>query len=226
MKQWSAKELAEKTGIATSNLSAIENGDRVPKWDICGKIAKALNVDPVEICGIELSRDDEIRLLMKLLSKYALDVNIQSEIVDGKEVKNANLKTEVTLPFDFADFAIRFRENKEAIADAVEDINTDDPRYELVKANAEDKFHYWLETYPEVDAISIAEKNLTKGNYPDSDNPELNESRANGIIDSDLLDIFSSIADTYMQSNFYIYQTQYVIPKRKADWKSRYTNIK
>ncbi len=141
MRHMSVKELADKTGIAASNLSAIENGNRSPKLDMCERISEVLNCDPVEVCGIHLSDIDEKRLLIKLLSKYAHSVTAVKGSDDQEGV-------DVRLPIDFLDFENRYNENKATLEAALSGMSEADPHYELDKATASDWFNYWIDSYP------------------------------------------------------------------------------
>lgn len=205
MKNMPAKELADRVGIATSNLSSIESGDRLPKIDTCCKIATELKVDPVEICGIELTEIDEKRLLMKLLTKYADNIEVVgAEDEKGNECYDSRGKSVVTLPIDFVDFARRYNKHIEEVNFAVESIAETDPRYELVKANAEDKFIFWLDTYPEYDAFENARK-------------------VSDSLDYEKIDKWSESLQGAYISEFYPFQSEYVIPRRNDAWKAKYS---
>jgi len=224
MKRLTAKELSTRTGIAASNLSAIESGERVPKLDMCNKIANALEVDPVEICGLELTEQDEKRLLMKLLAKYAdkVELCVVGE-EDGKPVYDPEGRSMAILPMDFADFVVRYEENKEAVSFAIQGIDETDPRYELVKANAEDEFNYWLDMYPAYDAVTVARKNMIDGKYPHSENAKVEEARSKGVLDFDLVDIWMSVTESEMKPDFWSFQSEYIIPSRNEAWRSKHT---
>ena len=223
MKGLTAKELSTRTGIATSNISAIESGERVPKLDMCNKIANALGADPVEICGLELTEQDEKRLLMKLLSKYADNVElIKIGEEDGKPVYDPNGRSIATLPIDFVDFAMRYEENKSAVSFAIEGIKETDPRYELVKSNAEDEFNYWMDMYPTYDAVVNAMKNMLDGTYPHSNDAEIEKARSMGRLDFDLVDIFAAVEQSEMEPDFWSFQSEYIIPRRNEAWRAKY----
>ena len=74
MKNKTQIQLAQDVEISAPGLAAYESGKRVPKIELREQIAKALETDPVALSGLELSENDEIRLLNKLLVKYCLDM--------------------------------------------------------------------------------------------------------------------------------------------------------
>lgn len=224
MRGMSAKELASRTGIAAPNITAIEKGERVPKLEICKKIANALEVDPVEICGIELSELDEKRLLMKLLAKYADKIEIPM-VTDkkGKKIVNPEGKSTVTLPIEFIDFALRYNDHIEEVKFALEGVDESDPRYELLKANAEDKLNYWLDMYPSYDAVTVAKKNMEDSNYPHSDDKEVEEARSKGILDFDVVDVWAAITESEMNPDFWSFQSEYIIPNRNEEWRAKHS---
>ena len=223
MKRLTAKELSARTGIAASNLSAIESGERVPKLDMCNKIANALEVDPVEICGLELTEQDEKRLLMKLLAKYAdkVELCIVGE-EDGKPIYDPKGRSMAILPIAFADYAMRYEKNKGDVEFAIEGLKETDPRYELVKGNAEDEFNYWLDMYPVYDAVTIAQIKATEGNYPPSDDKKVDKARSQGIVDIDMVDIWAPIMQEEMNPDFWSFQSEYIIPNRNEAWRAKH----
>ena len=105
MKGLTAKELSTRTGIATSNISAIESGERVPKLDMCNKIANALGVSIDTLYGI--NEDDSLGTRM---AKYRNN-NIPPEDMNlGKCLDEIDEKTILD---DF--HRLNFRGKKEAI---------------------------------------------------------------------------------------------------------------
>ena len=224
MKRMSARELASRTGIAASNLSVIEKGERVPKLDMCKKIANVLMVDPIELCGLELTEVDEKRLLMKLLTKYADKIEI-AKVKDenGNQINDSKGRSIATLPIDFADFALRYTKHIDDVKLAVEGIDKADPRYERLKANAEDELNYWLDMYPVYDAVSIAKKDMELATilYDDSDSEEVH---SNNAIDFDLVNTTSSLTDVEFKNDFWFFQSEYIIPNRNAEWRAKHTN--
>ena len=223
MKRMSARELALKTGIAPSNLSAIEKGERVPKLDMCNKIANALGVDPVELCGLELTEVDEKRLLMKLLTKYADKIEIAKVEDENGEKYDSKGRSIVTLPIEFADFTLRYTKHIDDVKFAVDGIDKSSPKYELLKANAEDELNYWLDMYPVYDAVSIAKHDMELAAifYDDT---ETEEEHSNNAIDFDLVNTTSSLMYIKFKNDFWFYQSEYIIPNRNAEWRAKHTN--
>ncbi len=223
MKHMTAKELSKRTGIAAPNISAIEGGERVPKLDMCKKIAKALEADPVEICGIELTEQDEKRLLMKLLAKYALSVELSTVGEEnGEPVYDPKGRSIAVLPTDFADFAYRYQKNKSKVEFAIESMSEDDPRYELVKANAEDEFNYWMDMYPKYDAVTNAKERALEGSYPHVNDPKIKKAYSQGIVDYDLINTWGTIVDENMSPEFLLFQSEYIIPNRNESWRAKH----
>ena len=195
MKRVSAKDLADKLKIAASNLSIIESGERLPKMDLCGRIAHALDADPVEICALDLSDVDKKRLLMKLLAEYADDVN-------AVKVSDTHSKVIVDLPIDFADFAFRYKENAKNVEFALDGISEDDPRYAMRKAGAEDELNYWLDMYPEYDAYTDVKDDAEE-------------------VDFDMVNTRSVALQDEMSKHFWQFQSDYIIPKRNEEMRSK-----
>lgn len=198
MKEMTAKDLADKLEIATSNMAVIENGTRIPKTDMCCRIADALKVDPVEICGIELSDVDKKRLLMKLLTEYADNV----EAVMGTDKQG---KVVADLPIDFADFAFRYKENLKNVEYAVEGIPESDPRYKIRKENAQDELNYWLDMYPTYDAYTDVKDDAED-------------------VDFDMVNVRSTVIQDEMSKKFWQFQSDYIIPKRNEERRSKQAN--
>jgi transcriptional regulator with XRE-family HTH domain len=48
-KGWTLKEVSERTGVARSTLSKIENGQMSPTYDVLQKITRGINLDIVEL---------------------------------------------------------------------------------------------------------------------------------------------------------------------------------
>ena len=142
MKGVSQAQLAAELGIAASALSAYESGTRMPKIELREQIAKVLEVDPVELSGIELSEDDEIRLLNKLLAKYAITM--------GKEGEEQAL-TKVYLSDVFLDFQELFSDLQREMDEIRENYSDQDSTKAKVLENARLEMEYWLETWPEYD---------------------------------------------------------------------------
>lgn len=175
------KELSDRVGVAASNLSAIEKGDRNPKPEMCCKIANILDADPVEISGIELSETDEIRLLIKLLNKYILDISsyeVYNEVDENAGIHvNAVLSKQLESYYDVYSICmknildilstkkVRSSETSKAIAE----------QYEIVE--------YFIDTFPKYD---INDK------FPDENAPELTRNEMKSKLYEDLIEDFKN----------------------------------
>ena len=140
-------ENSDKT-IAPQNISAMENGNRIPKIETREEIAHLLNADPVELSGIILTEVDEQRLLCRLLSKYATSISVSD---------TENEKVKVTLPIAFTDFALEYldcQKRKEEINNTI----SSPLRRMIQERSVDEEFEYWLRTYPKYDAVSISLK--------------------------------------------------------------------
>lgn len=143
-------ELAGKT-VAPSAITGYENGQRIPKVEVREQIAHILNVDPVEMSGLELTEVDEKRLICKLVKKYAEGIELQP---DGKVT--------VTLSSDFADFQIEYQEIRERLAFNLEGSEKESLDYKIQKQAADDELDYWIERYPTYDAVTLAKRHSSK----------------------------------------------------------------
>lgn len=171
MKNKTQIQLAQDVEISAPGLAAYESGKRVPKIELREQIAKALETDPVALSGLELSENDEIRLLNKLLVKYCLDMSTTSYQKDDITIQEECVQ--VILPTNFVplcDKYTEYRKNLELIKTdiscmeifnaiahntdiSISDINTDP---EILDATEE--LNYWLETWPQFD-YKFQEKN-------------------------------------------------------------------
>ena len=148
MKNLTQAELAAKLSkvegknIAASAIAGYESGQRIPKVEVRVQIAKILGVDPIALSGIELDKDDEIRLLCKLLYKYAKDITLEE---DGEVT--------VQLPIDFAAFQMEYEENKDRLEFLYLGEEEGSLSCEIYKQTVDDEMEYWLEHYPISDAV-------------------------------------------------------------------------
>ncbi len=148
MKSYSQNQLAKAIGINQPGLAAYEKGERIPKIDKTSAIAKELNVDPVELADINLTEDDEIRLLNKLLAKHCTSIQ--------KDDKGSVI---VELPENFMPLQEKYDEYLEHLEDArwgSEDL--DSPLSIQMQQSAKDELDFWLETWPEYDYLYQAKK--------------------------------------------------------------------
>lgn len=145
-----ARALSEFVGktIAPSAIAGYENGQRVPKVEVRNQIAAILEVDPIEMSGIEMTEMDEKRLICKLLAKYAIAINLNE---DGTVV--------VGLPDDFAGFQMEYEFNREMLEFNIDGQEEASLEYEVTKQSAEDELDYWLEMYPSYDPVYLCKKN-------------------------------------------------------------------
>ena len=128
----------------------------------------------------------------------------------------------VTLPIDFADFTLRYAKHIDNIKFAVEGVDKADPRYELIKENAEDEFNYWLNMYPTYDAVNTAQINAMKNNKQQSDDKKDKELFTK-VVDIDMVNTWSSVIQEEMNPYFWMYQSNYIIPNRNKAWRAKNT---
>lgn len=146
MKNISQADLADRIGVATSKIAAYETGARIPKVEARSDIAKALNVDPIALSGIEISQYDEKRLLNKLISKYCKNI----EIVQSD--KNCEKSVKVTLDYDFVPVANIYEENVAGKKD-IEESQLDDATKIRLNMEADAEQEFWLECWPDYDYV-------------------------------------------------------------------------
>jgi len=48
-RDWSYSELARQAGVASSTVSMMISGKRLPGWDLCAGIARAFNLSPIRV---------------------------------------------------------------------------------------------------------------------------------------------------------------------------------
>ena len=164
MKNKTQIQLAQDVEISAPGLAAYESGKRVPKIELREQIAKALETDPVALSGLELSENDEIRLLNKLLVKYCLDMSTTSYQKDDITIQEECVQ--VILPTNFEPLCNKYteyRKNLEAIKtdiSCMEIFNAIAHNTNISKNNIEadpeimdvtEELEYWLETWPEYD---------------------------------------------------------------------------
>lgn len=145
-KGYSQAKLASELGVAPFAVAFYEIGKRLPKIEIREKIAKILEADPVELSGLDLSEADEIRLINKLLVKYAKSIQV---IRDGG---SNNGCVSVVLPKSFVTFAEKYLYYQNIIRAAQSENNKENS--EETKAaieRAKEEFDFLLETWPEHD---------------------------------------------------------------------------
>lgn len=65
----SQKDLADKTGITPAAISRYANGERAPRAIMLAKIAKALDVEPVDLTGT--TDEQEVDKAIQLIARNA-----------------------------------------------------------------------------------------------------------------------------------------------------------
>lgn len=85
------KQLAEKVGVVYSAIADYERGAKAPKVEMREQLIHALDADPIEMLGVELTEAEEIRLLNNLLTKY------NANIVSPEEKVEYNPNTQVVI---------------------------------------------------------------------------------------------------------------------------------
>lgn len=142
-KGYSQAKLASELGVAPSALAVYESGKRLPKIEIREKISKILGADPVELSGLDLSEADEIRLMNKLLVKYAKSI----QMIRGGGSNNRGVS--VVLPKSFATFAEKYLYYQNIIrAEQSENNKENSEETKAVIEKVKEEFEFWLETWP------------------------------------------------------------------------------
>lgn len=146
------EDVANLIDANVSVIGAYETDGRNPKLEAKVELARKLNVDPVAMSGIELTEDDEIRLLNKLLVKYADKIDI-----------NDDKKVIIELGEDFLDFAEQINKYNHKVSEIIKD-ETRDSRTKEVRLNDYlNILDLYLETWPSYD-IRRKLKNECKAN--------------------------------------------------------------
>lgn len=159
LKDFSQADLAKAIHVAPSALAAYESGKRTPKIEVREQIAEVLNVDKVELSGLELTEDDEIRLMNKLLVKYCKAI----ELVENE---NGDKNVNVVLPDSFVPLQEKYQSYQDEMREIRENIMnaSDAPLYmpnirldgmEMPDESDEAKMEldFWLDTWPEFDYL-------------------------------------------------------------------------
>lgn len=161
MKEYSQARLASKMEVAPSALAAYESGKRVPKIEVREQIAQILGTDPVELSGLDLTEDDEVRLFNKLLVKFSKNMQI---------IQNAGSDTgcvSVVLPSSFAALVEQYQNYQDAVREVQltnSIIDEDDSSIENLEESsyieeAKEELDFWLDTWPEYDYLYQMKKN-------------------------------------------------------------------
>ena len=161
MKSRSQAQLAADAGITSPALADYETGKKAPKIEIRERLAHALQVDPVEMMGLDLTEEDEIRLLNKLLVKYCISMGISTD--NDSPGPNRKQRVIVSLPESFVPLQEVYERYQQDIAELrsmIGDEMTDEQFAEyLGTKEAKDEMDFWLENWPEYDYLYQANKN-------------------------------------------------------------------
>lgn len=192
MKEYTQVQLASEMDVAPSALAAYESGKRIPKIEIREQISKILCTDPVDLSGLELSEDDEIRLLNKLLIKYCKNMQIKQEAGSGSGC------VEIILPSSFSGLEEQYRNYQDAVKEGefINSLSDEDDRWEtpleensyLQEAKAE--LDFWLDTWPEYDYQYQMKKN--------EENPFMGRHSFKERLQGKFLDKFYQFKETYL----------------------------
>ena len=87
-KGWTTKILAEKTGLSESYLTHIKNGTRRWNEDSLRKLAKAFELNPVDMFAERRKRTDNVDKNISLPEKTDVELNVQAVPVVGEIPSN------------------------------------------------------------------------------------------------------------------------------------------
>ena len=164
LRGYTQEEFAQKVGLQKQNISNIENGTRIPKFDKICDIADALGINPLWIYGINLDREKKIQLMYSFFMDFAEKI----EINDDETVT-------VSFPKEFGGIATMFNDYQERLSrindvkheieeleeaymdsfDEPEPYDEDNDLYlkhdELDRYNRH-RIKYWLDLWPNYDS--------------------------------------------------------------------------
>lgn len=161
MKEYSQARLASEMGVAPSAVAFYETGKRVPKIEVREQIAQILRTDPVELSGLDLTEDDEVRLFNKLLVKFSKSMQIiQSDDSDAGCVS-------VILPSSYAALVEQYQNYQDSVREVQltnsivdeDDRTVDDLEKSSYIAEAKEELNFWLDTWPEYDYLYQIKQN-------------------------------------------------------------------
>ena len=159
MKAFGQSQLACEAGCVPSALADYERGAKSPKVEMREKLAHIMEVDPVELMGLELSEEDEIRILNKLLVKYCDSMGV---ITEG-DTCSRKKRVVVMFPEEFSSLQETYDKYQEDISEARSILGANTSEEEMEKLNvakeSKDKLEFWLEMWPEFDYMYHAKKN-------------------------------------------------------------------
>ncbi len=159
MKNFGQSQLASEAGVVPSMLGDYERGAKSPKVDMRERLAHIMEVDPVELMGLDLSENDEIRILNKLLVKYCNSMGVITEGDAGSKKK----RVVVTLPEEFIPLQETYEKHQEDLSEARsmlgDNASEDDMNNLYATKEAKDEMEFWLETWPEYDYMYQSKRN-------------------------------------------------------------------
>ena len=144
----SQAKFADELGIAASAVAAYETGKRIPKIELREQMARVLMVDPLELSGLDLTEDDERRILNKLLMKYSKDI-----------VKNDDGTISAILYEDYAHLQEIYNE-LHAVVIRNDEYSFEQP-YKIDISpliGKEDYADFWLESWPLFDYCQVLKR--------------------------------------------------------------------
>ena len=154
----SQAKLAEELGIASSAVAAYETGKRIPKIELREQIARVLMTDPIELSGLELTEDDERRLLNKLLMKYSKDI-----------IKNEDGTVSAVFPEEYANLHEVYKRLHELDVDGYMVFDGDVPfQIDLFPESEKEMIaDYWLESWPLFDYCQVIKRCIPEDKQKD-----------------------------------------------------------
>ena len=148
IKAYGQSHLASEAGVVPSALADYERGAKSPKVEMREKLAHIMEVDPVELMGLELTEEDEIRILNKLLVKYCTSIGTIVENNTGAH------KVIAVLPESFVPLQQTFAKYQEDILETrsmLEDASDKELEQSHDIKEAREELNFWLENWPEFD---------------------------------------------------------------------------
>lgn len=143
-------ELGNLIGISDSMVRRYELGIRTPKIDKLQKIAYSLGVNVEALLNTEIDEDTAMHHLFQLFRQYG-----------GSFAPSGDLQFQ-NLDINLAISAWRQRWNTYQDELRQAERIEDEREQACAIENAEKKFNWWMDTYPETDAAWIGERNKKK----------------------------------------------------------------
>lgn len=145
------QKFAEELGIAASAVAAYESGKRVPKIELREQMARVLMIDPLELAGLDLTEDDERRILNKLLMKYSKNI-----------VKNEDGTVSAVFDEDYGNLQEIYERLHTFEIDSYIGFDIDNPiKIDILPAaHKEELAEFWLESWPIFDYLQVLKRCL------------------------------------------------------------------